>query len=93
MSDLKQRIKEVIIDSLNLEDISPADIDAAAPLFSDEGLGLDSVDALELGLALQKHFGFRMENDSAALREHFYSVDTLAAFMAGLPRKDGEGSC
>ncbi len=81
MSDLQLQLKNLIIDSLGLEDITPADIDDAAPLFGDEGLGLDSVDALELGLALQKAFGFQMDNDSAALREHFYSIDTLAAFV------------
>ena len=82
MNDLEQQIKTLIIDSLGLEDITPADIDSAAPLFGDEGLGLDSVDALELGLAIQKTFGFQMDNDSAALRQHFYSIDTLAAFVA-----------
>ena len=82
MNDLQQQIKVVIIDSLGLEDITPADIDSEAPLFGDEGLGLDSVDALELGLAIQKAFGFQMENDSNALREHFRSVATLAAFVA-----------
>ena len=67
MNDLQQQIKVLIIDSLGLEDITPADIDSEAPLFGDEGLGLDSVDALELGLAIQKAFGFQMENDSNAL--------------------------
>ena len=84
MNDLQQQIKVLIIDSLGLEDITPADIDSEAPLFGDEGLGLDSVDALELGLAIQKAFGFQMENDSNALREHFRSVATLAAFVAAL---------
>ena len=82
MNDLQQQIKVLIIDSLGLEDITPADIDSEAPLFGDEGLGLDSVDALELGLAIQKAFGFQMENDSNALRERFRSVATLAAFVA-----------
>ena len=67
MNDLQQQIKVLIIDSLGLEDITPADIDS---------------EALELGLAIQKAFGFQMENDSNALREHFRSVATLAAFVA-----------
>ena len=58
MDDLRQSIKVLIIESLNLEDITPADIDDDAPLFGTDGLGLDSVDALELGLALQKKFSF-----------------------------------
>lgn len=57
MEQLKQDIKELIIESLDLEDVSPADIHDDAPLFSDEdnGLGLDSIDALELGLAIKRN--------------------------------------
>lgn len=80
--DLSWQLKKLIIDSLGLEDMTPADIDADAALFGDGGLGLDSVDALELGLAIQKQFGFQMDNDSSALRAHFYSVATLADFVA-----------
>lgn len=83
MSDvLIKEVKQLIIDSLALEDIHLEDIEDNMALFDDEGLGLDSVDALELGLALQKHFGLKMENDSAALREHFFSAKTLADFIA-----------
>ena len=81
MLPLEQEIKELIISSLALEDIQPADIDAAAPLFVD-GLGLDSIDALELGLALQKRYGVHMSADSAETRKHFASVQALAAFVA-----------
>ena len=81
MDDLRQSIKVLIIESLNLEDITPADIDDDAPLFGTDGLGLDSVDALELGLALQKKFSFRLDGENTALREHFHSVATLAAFI------------
>ena len=81
MNTLHQEIKQLIIDSLALEDITPADIDTDAPLFGDEGLGLDSVDALELGLAVQKHFGFQMQGENDALRDSFRSVTTLAAFI------------
>ena len=56
MNELIEEIKELIIKSLNLEDMKPSDIDENAPLFN-EGLGLDSVDALELGLAVQKNYG------------------------------------
>jgi acyl carrier protein len=78
---LEQEIKEIIISSLALEDIAPDDIDPAAPLFV-EGLGLDSIDALELGLALQKRYGLSMSSDSDQTRKHFSSVQALAAFVA-----------
>ncbi len=81
MLQLEQEIKEIIISSLALEDIAPEDIDPAAPLFV-EGLGLDSIDALELGLALQKRYGLSMSSDSEQTRKHFASVQALAAFVA-----------
>ena len=81
MLQLEQEIKEIIISSLALEDIAPDDIDPAAPLFV-EGLGLDSIDALELGLALQKRYGLSMSSDSDQTRKHFSSVQALAAFVA-----------
>ena len=79
--NLESQIKQLIIDSLGLEDITEADIDTDAPLFGDEGLGLDSVDALVLGLAVQKAFGFQMDGEKENLREHFASVQTLADFI------------
>lgn len=81
MQRLEQEIKELIISSLSLEDTRPEDIDASAPLFV-EGLGLDSIDALELGVALQKRYGVSMSADSAETRRHFASVQSLAAFVA-----------
>ncbi|MGF6147910.1 acyl carrier protein [Kingella potus] len=81
MNDLEQQIKQLIIDSLALEDITPDDIGSEAPLFGDEGLGLDSVDALELGLAVQKTFGFQLDGENDNLRDNFASVKTLAEFV------------
>lgn len=81
MPALEQEIKDIIIQSLQLEDITPEDIDVEAPLFV-EGLGLDSIDALELGLALQKRYGVSMSADSEETRRHFRSVRSLAAFVA-----------
>ena len=78
---LETQIKQMIIDSLGLEDISADDIDTDAPLFGDDGLGLDSVDALELGLAVQKTFNFQFDGEKDKLREHFTSVKTLAGFV------------
>jgi acyl carrier protein len=71
----------LIIESLALEDLRAEDIDSSAPLFVD-GLGLDSIDALELGLALQKRFGVQLSADAADNRKHFASVDALAAFIS-----------
>ena len=81
MPELEQEIKELIISALALEDITPQDIDAAAPLFVD-GLGLDSIDALELGLALQKRYGVSLSADSEQTRQYFRSVQSLAAFVS-----------
>ena len=81
MSDLHLDLKNLIIDALGLEDISAADIDNDAPLFGD-GLGLDSVDALELGLAVQKHFSIKIDADSKDVRPHFASINALADFVA-----------
>lgn len=81
MLQLEQTIKELLISSLGLEDLSPEDIASDAPLFGD-GLGLDSVDALEVGLMLQKNFGIRVDGEGQDTRQHFASVASLAAFVA-----------
>ncbi|MCX7564276.1 phosphopantetheine-binding protein [Xanthomonadaceae bacterium XH05] len=78
---LAEDIKIFIIQTLALEDISPADIDPDAPLFN-EGLGLDSIDALELGLALQKRYGITLSAESHETRKHFSSINALAALIA-----------
>ena len=78
---LETQVKQMIIDSLGLEDITAEDIETDAPLFGDDGLGLDSVDALELGLAVQKTFGFQLDGEKDNLRDHFASVKTLADFI------------
>lgn len=78
---LEQQLKQLIIDSLALEDISVEDIEDNTVLFSDEGLGLDSVDALELGLAVQKTFGLQLDTEQNQLRDDFESVATLAQFI------------
>jgi acyl carrier protein len=71
----------MIIEALGLEDITPADIADDLTLFG-EGLGLDSVDALELGLALQKRFGIKIDADAKDTRKHFANVASLAAFVS-----------
>jgi len=77
---LQQEIAQLIIDTLNLEDVTVADIPPELPLFG-EGLGLDSVDALELALALQKRYAIRIASDSKDARQHFTTVASLAAFV------------
>lgn len=81
MSDLEKEIKQLIIDTLELEDIEVDDIETEAPLFVD-GLGLDSIDALELGVALQKQYGIKLDAESEDTKTHFASVANLAAFVA-----------
>jgi acyl carrier protein len=78
---LEQDIKTLIVTTMSLEDVAADDIDTDAPLFND-GLGLDSIDALELGLALQKRYGVTLAADSEETRRHFASVRSLAAFVA-----------
>ncbi|WP_294832811.1 phosphopantetheine-binding protein [uncultured Gilliamella sp.] len=81
MEKLQNDIKQIIIDVLNLEDITPADIDTKAPLFGD-GLGLDSIDALELGLAIKSNYGIVLSSESEETKKAFYSVQTLADFIS-----------
>lgn len=81
MSTLQQEIKQLIIDSLNLEGLTPEDIERDAPLFG-AGLGLDSIDALELGLAIKGKYGLVLAADDEQTRRHFASVAALAAFVA-----------
>lgn len=80
MDSLINDIKQMIIDTLNLEDVELDDIDTEAPLFGD-GLGLDSIDALELGLAVKNRYGVALSAESETLRAHFFSVASLAAFV------------
>jgi acyl carrier protein len=79
-------IKQMIIDVLQLEDVTPDDIDAEAPLFVD-GLGLDSIDALELGVAIHKRYGVTLPADSDATRRHFASVRALGLMINRNRRK------
>lgn len=86
MQELEQEITMLVIESLSLEDIRPQDIDPEAALFVD-GLGLDSIDALELGLALQKRYGVTLSSDTQETRRHFASVRTLASFVSASRNK------
>ena len=78
--ELELKIKQLIIDSLELEDISTEDIKDEEPLFGD-GLGLDSIDALELGMALKKEFNLTLSKNKEENKKYFYSVKTIADFV------------
>lgn len=77
---IESRLKKLIVESLMLEDISPEDIVTDEPLFV-EGLGLDSIDALELALAIHQEFGVKTEPDDERNREIFHSVKSIAEFI------------
>lgn len=79
---LEEDIKKLIIKSLELEDISVDDIKDEEPLFN-EGLGLDSIDALELGMALKKKYNLTLSSDKDENSQLFYSVKTLADYIRG----------
>lgn len=81
MDELKQELKELIIDALALEDVSPGDIADDEPLFI-EGLGLDSIDALELGLAVKKKYGVKLDANNEETKKHFASINNLAEFIS-----------
>ena len=80
LEETEQKVKEIIVSSLDLEDVSPSDIDTAAPLFGG-GLGLDSIDALELGMAIKREFGISFSKDPAENKRVFRSVETLATHI------------
>lgn len=82
MKDLELAIKQLIIEVLNLEDITPANIDNDAKLFSADGLGLDSIDALEIGVAIKKRYNITINSDDPAIRKHFETISNLAKFIA-----------
>ena len=80
MEELEKQLKQQIIEVLNLEDMSPEDIEADAPLFGD-GLGLDSIDALELIVLLEKHYGIKLSDPSEG-KAIFKSIHTMADYVA-----------
>lgn len=87
---LETALKELIVSALVLEDIAPSQIDSEEPLFG-EGLGLDSIDGLELGMALRKAYGVKIEANAEELRQIFANVRSIARYVAGhLARQRGD---
>ena len=79
--ELKEELKKKVIEALNLDDAKPEELADDAPLFGDEGLGLDSIDALELIVLLEKNYGIRIKDPKAG-KDVFKSIDTMADFVA-----------
>ena len=81
MDELELELKKLIIDALHLEDITPEEIDSAEPLFGD-GLGLDSIDALELGVVLRTKYAIKIATVTEDVKVHFSSIRNLARFIS-----------
>jgi len=81
MSEIENELKTMIVQTLMLKDIQPSEIDIDKPLFAD-GLGLDSIDALELAVEISRRYKVQIKSDDERNREIFRSVRTLAAFIA-----------
>jgi len=81
MNTLENEMKELIVEALMLEDVTSEEIETDAPLFG-EGLGLDSIDALELAIAIDRKYGVKIRAEDENTREIFRSVGTLAAHVA-----------
>ena len=78
--ELHNELKEFIIETLDLEDMTAEDIDNDEPLFV-EGLGLDSIDALELGLAIKQRYGVKLDANDAQTKEHFRNINSLVKLI------------
>jgi acyl carrier protein len=81
MDDLERELKELIVSALALEDITPDEIDSDEQLFA-KGLGLDSIDGLELGMAIRKKYGIKVQGSKEEVRKIFATVRSIAAFIA-----------
>lgn len=81
MKGLETELKKLLIEVLNLEDLTAEDIDSDAPLFG-EGLGLDSIDALELGVAIRRRYAVEIDAEAEETRRHFGSISNLARFIS-----------
>ena len=90
MEELIEKLKVELIEALNLEEITPEDIDSEAPLFGDDGLGLDSIDALEIILILERNYGIKIENPAKARK---YSIRYVPWQTTSPPIRNEEDLC
>lgn len=81
MIQLESELTVLIVDTLKLEGVTPAEIDPSADLFSSDGLGLDSIDALEIGVAIQRKYGIKLNADDKAMKTHFRSIASLVQMI------------
>lgn len=81
MSDIEAELKKMIVEVLALEDVRPEDIGSEENLFDESGLALDSIDALELGVTIQKKYGVKIDPQDKNIAAHFRSVRALATFI------------
>jgi acyl carrier protein len=91
MKDIEEELKRFIVETLVLEDVTPEQIDGNAALFGD-GLGLDSIDALELSIAIGRRYGVRIKADDERNKEIFKTVRSLATFIAAETAQKGAAS-
>jgi acyl carrier protein len=84
MEQLETELKALIVSCLFLEQVSAADIGTDEPLFGEGGLELDSIDALEIGVEIQKKYGVKIDPEDEHLQEHFRTVRSLAKFVSGM---------
>ncbi len=82
MNPLEDELKELIVASLQLEEVKASDIDPEEPLFGDAGLALDSIDALEIGVQIQKKYGVKIDPEDERVSEYFHSVRSLANYIS-----------
>ena len=81
-TELEDEIRTTVLSSVDIDGLTAEDIPADAPLFGDGGVGLDSIDALEIGAALRRKYQVKFKTNADENREHFRSVATLASFIA-----------
>lgn len=80
--DLENEIRDVILSSIDVEGLTAEDLPSASPLFGEDGVGLDSIDALEIGAALRKKYQVKFKTNADENRAYFTSIATLATFIA-----------
>lgn len=82
MKELEREIRDLIIRVLSLEEVRPEDLGAETRLFEDSGLGLDSIDGLEIGVAIQRTYGVKINQEDKSIAAHFQCIRTLSNFVA-----------